>query len=131
MGTQWLDESSCMVSLLLPWPPTVNHYWKRSYKRFYVGEKGVNYRNEVVILASKFKNSYVNNERLRIDIEAHPPDKRRRDLDNIFKCLLDSLQYAGVYSDDNQLDQIYIERKTPRNGQLLVTIKELKRDIII
>jgi len=131
VGTQWLDESSCMVSLLLPWPPTVNHYWKRSYKRFYVGEKGVNYRNEVVILASKFKNSYVNNERLRIDIEAHPPDKRRRDLDNIFKCLLDSLQYAGVYSDDNQLDQIYIERKTPRNGQLLVTIKELKRDIII
>jgi crossover junction endodeoxyribonuclease RusA len=43
-------------------------------------------------------------------ITAHPPDKRRRDLDNILKCLLDSLTHAGVWDDDSQVDELAVIR---------------------
>ena len=33
-----------------------------------------------------------------------PPDRRRRDLDNLYKCLFDALGHAGVYEDDSQID---------------------------
>ena len=43
-------------------------------------------------------------------ILAKPPDRRRRDLDNILKALLDSIVHAGVIEDDSQIDEIQITR---------------------
>lgn len=47
-------------------------------------------------------------------IIAEPPDKRRRDLDNILKAPLDALTHAGLLIDDEQFDEINIVR-----GQLV------------
>ena len=63
--------------------------------------------------------------RLRVEIEAFPPDKRRRDLDNIFKVLLDSLQHAEVYVDDSQIDYLCVQRMPERLGKVLVHIREI------
>jgi crossover junction endodeoxyribonuclease RusA len=38
---------------------------------------------------------------------AHPPDQRRRDLDNCLKVTLDSLQSSGVVEDDSQVVEIH------------------------
>ncbi|NBW22487.1 MAG: RusA family crossover junction endodeoxyribonuclease, partial [Caulobacteraceae bacterium] len=38
---------------------------------------------------------------VRVVIEAFPPDRRKRDLDNILKSLLDALTHAGVWEDDS------------------------------
>jgi len=43
-------------------------------------------------------------------VTLHPPDRRRRDLDNAMKALLDSLEHAGVYDDDSQIDDLRIVR---------------------
>ncbi|EHZ4690535.1 RusA family crossover junction endodeoxyribonuclease, partial [Escherichia coli] len=48
--------------------------------------------------------------RLAIKIIAEPPDKRRRDLDNILKAPLDALTHAGLLIDDEQFDEINIVR---------------------
>lgn len=48
--------------------------------------------------------------RLSVEIDAHPPDRRRRDLDNLQKPLLDALEYAGVYEDDSQIDRLVSRR---------------------
>ncbi|EFX26484.1 putative holliday junction resolvase, partial [Escherichia coli O55:H7 str. USDA 5905] len=51
-----------------------------------------------------------------IKIIAEPPDKRRRDLDNILKAPLDALTHAGVLMDDEQFDEINIVRGQPVSG---------------
>lgn len=48
--------------------------------------------------------------RLAVVIHATMPDKRKRDIENIQKALLDSLEHAGVYIDDSQIDDLHIIR---------------------
>ncbi len=60
-------------------------------------------------------------------VEAYPPDKRCRDLDNILKIILDSLEGAQVFENDNQIDRILLERKeTGKPGKVIVSIFEIK-----
>jgi len=57
---------------------------------------------------------------------AYPPDKRKRDLDNLVKVILDSLQYAGIIPNDNQVKSIFMEMKDAvpeTEGWVLVQIK--------
>lgn len=57
------------------------------------------------------------------------PDKRERDLDNLFKALLDSLVKAGVLVDDSIIDELRIvRRKVVKNGLVKVHIGEWKDD---
>lgn len=37
------------------------------------------------------------------------PDRRKRDLDNLFKALLDALTHAGVWKDDSLVHSMYVE----------------------
>lgn len=124
--------------LELPYPPSINHYYKtvrinRSISIF-IGEKGIAYRNKVFEAVRKHKNEtnqllhdpYFPHERLKVHIDLYPPDRRRRDLDNIFKGVLDSLQHGVVFKDDNQIDKLTIERKEIiKNGKLIIDISTL------
>jgi len=109
----------------LPWPPSVNHYWRRHGNRYFVSKEGQTYREEVFYLCHKYKGLYGAKSRLSVVIEAFPPDKRRRDLDNILKSLLDSLQHAGVYEDDSQIDYLAIKRNPSLEGKIIVTVSDL------
>ena len=48
--------------------------------------------------------------------EQQVPDRRRRDIDNVGKALLDALQHAGCFDDDEQIDVLHIERRTVIKG---------------
>ncbi len=113
------------MEITLPWPPSVNHYWMRSGNRCYVGSKGIAFRKDVLNCCNKIGITFKSTSRLCVEIQAFPPDKRRRDLDNLLKATLDSLQHAGVYADDNQIDQLRIDRKDLILGQLIVKITDL------
>ena len=63
--------------------------------------------------------------RLLVKILASPPDNRKHDLDNILKSLLDSIQHAGVFEDDEQIDGLEIYRTKERENAVYVTIKAL------
>lgn len=58
--------------------------------------------------------------RLRVRIKVCPPDRRRRDLDNVQKALLDALEHGGVYADDGQIDRIEVERGPVTPGGCVV-----------
>jgi crossover junction endodeoxyribonuclease RusA len=58
---------------------------------------------------------------------AYPPDKRRRDLDNILKGVQDALVAAGVLLDDYQVDEIHIIRRPPeRPGRVQVIVEPIE-----
>ncbi|EFP6712952.1 RusA family crossover junction endodeoxyribonuclease, partial [Escherichia coli] len=67
--------------------------------------------------------------RLVIKIIAEPPDKRRRDLDNILKAPLDVLTHAGLLIDDEQFDEINIVRgQLVPGGRLGVKIYKIESE---
>jgi len=67
--------------------------------------------------------------RLLIRLQLCPPDRRRRDLDNSFKALLDALQHGGAYKDDSQIMKLIAEKCAPvKGGQVLVQIETLEEE---
>lgn len=121
------------MEFTLPWPPSTNTYWRHPSKgalagRHLISEVGRNYRATVqaeLHVAAKIKKPLTG--RLVIEIKASPPDKRRRDLDNILKALLDSITHAGLIEDDSQFDAIAIARMPAQKpGRVDVTIFQLE-----
>ena len=54
-----------------------------------------------------------------ITVEFYPPDNRKRDLDNQFKCLLDSIVKAGCIDDDSKIVELHAYKREPimdKNG---------------
>jgi crossover junction endodeoxyribonuclease RusA len=120
------------LTLELPYPPSVNHYWRHPNKgklvgRHVISHEGREYRVQVhkLVLITRLNGTLTG--RLWVDIELYPPDQRRRDLDNAMKSLLDALQFSGVYRDDSQIDRLLILRRTMRkDGLAVVTIQPTK-----
>jgi crossover junction endodeoxyribonuclease RusA len=110
----------------LPWPPSVNNYWKPRPrgKGLYICPAGVLFREETCVLLA---GSTPLQGRLAVHIEAMPPDRRKRDLDNLLKPTLDAMEHARVFEDDSQIDQLRIDRLEPSGeGRLDVTVTELE-----
>lgn len=93
----------------LPWPPSVNCYIRRGNNRSYMTKKGKEFRDEVVASIDT-KQSLPLEGRLMVSIELTAPDKRKRDIDNHVKPVLDALQHGGVFDDDSQVDFLYVFR---------------------
>lgn len=115
-----------LITVTLPWPPTANTYWRRHGHTYFITPSGIKYRKITEIECIPYSKSCLYEKRLSIFICAFPPDNRRRDLDNLFKCILDSLQHAEVYKDDSQIDCLYIKRMPDKLGQVVIKIEELQ-----
>lgn len=109
----------------LPYPPSINHYYVRASSGVVLGEKGKRYRRDVAFLLHRYRQSYAGDKRLVVTINLFPPDKRKRDIDNILKCLLDSMEHANVYENDNQIDMLtVVRRQNVQHGSVKVWITE-------
>lgn len=116
------------TTLILPFPPGVNHYWRHAVVKgraiVYISAAGKKYRNEVIgIVANQRIEKYTG--RLMVTIVINAPCNRRRDVDNYAKSLLDSLTHAGVWLDDEQIDRLLIMRGSVKKpGGVTVEITE-------
>ena len=114
------------LRLTLPWPPSVNHYWRRVGNRTLVSKEGRRFRKRVLATLSARHIERMTGT-LAVRVVAHPPDRRRRDLDNIAKSLLDALEHGGVYEDDSQIDRLAIERASVvKGGAVIVEINAIE-----
>ena len=77
-----------MIELTLPYPPSVNTYWRTWQGRIIVSSPGRKYREAVMTHCSQ-QGIRPMLGRLHLAAWVHPPDRRRRDLDNVLKALLD------------------------------------------
>ena len=114
------------LQITLPWPPSVNTYWRNFDGRMIISARGREYRETVgdQMTLQKMVKHYAG--ALRVEIEAFRPDKRRRDLDNLLKATLDGLAHAGVYEDDSQIVDLRIYWAKNIGGMLKIKIEELE-----
>lgn len=112
--------------LELPWPPTGNHATKHTRNgSHYLTTEAKRYRSTVFAAAHKSGRKCTLFSRLRVTVHFSPPDKRKRDLDNAWKTLSDSMQWAGVYQDDCLIDDLRLIRVKGIPGAVNVYIEEI------
>ena len=119
--------------ITLPWPPSVNTYWRSIMKgplagRVLLSERGRDYRKRVAdaVVTQRIPVRGLEGK-LSVWIHAMPPDRRARDLDNLPKGVLDSLKHAGVIRDDCDIDDLRISRFAIRpGGGLQIQISEIE-----
>ena len=122
-------ETPSSFEATLPWPPTVNTYWRHrvigKLATVYISPEGQAYRKAVnLCLMEHGVKTYELEGDLRVEIEVFPPDKRKRDIDNLLKSLLDSLTHAKVWKDDNQISDLRIYRNPIIAGMVKVRVYE-------
>lgn len=115
-------------TIALPFPPTGNHAVKHS-------STGGHYRtHEYVSYLASVKSSVICSAAdnylsgpIKVVAEIHPPDHRRRDMDNTWKTLADAMTHAGVWKDDHQVADLRLVRREPRDGgMVVVSIEEME-----
>lgn len=120
------------LSLMLPWPPSTNRYWRHVDGKALLSSEGRSYIKAVSKVAATARaNGQLPQEplqtRLAVLLHAFVPDTKARDLDNLLKASLDAMTVAGVYADDSQIDDLHVIRcERVRGGLLGVQIMEME-----
>ncbi len=123
------------MKFILPFPPSVNAYWRSPNKgaakgKLLVSEAGRRFKHAVrAAIIEQLKAiprpSAANAE---VAIVLYPPDYRRRDLDNYNKALFDALTFAGIWEDDSQVKRMAIEwGENVKGGRVEISITAYKK----
>lgn len=118
------SPSGEQINVTLPYPPSVNHYWLLNRN----GSRRISERGNVFRAAVQARCPGIRQIAgpVAVSVRAHPPDKRRRDLDNILKSLLDALQHALLIEDDSNVAELHIVRQEIiPGGAVMVEIRAL------
>jgi len=123
-----------LETLVLPFPPSVNGYWRSVTNRTRGGkvttrqilsERAREYRKNTYSLIKKTRGvGAVKHEgALAVMIQLIPPCNRRRDVDNFNKAVFDVMTHAGVWGDDCQVEDLrVIKQKKEAGGMVKVHI---------
>lgn len=113
-----------MIELTLPWPPSVNRYWRTFQGRMIISAEGRSYRKAVAdqVLIQRGAKHYEG--KMKVEIQAWRPDNRRRDLDNLLKAVLDACTHAGVWVDDSNIVDLRIYWAEDIGGMVKVKVSE-------
>lgn len=102
-----------MVTVLIPFPPSVNSLYRTFRGRVIMSKEGRYwYKLHLPALRRQAPKRPLAC-RLHVRLEVSVPDKRRRDIDNLAKVALDCLTKAEVWMDDSQIDELHIKRLPP------------------
>ena len=113
-----------MLQFELPYPPSINHYWRRVGPRTLISREGRRFRRDVMAILAAMEIEPLAGP-LVVEVEVFPPDNRRRDIDNVQKALLDALEHGGAYGDDSQIVKLTIQKGAAVDGgRTLVKIRK-------
>lgn len=120
------------LTLVLPFPPSVNHYWRHvimgKFVRTLISAAGREFKLNVAQALQNQLGAKIDPILCdcRLYVSLHAPDRRRRDVDNYAKALLDSLTEAGVWADDSQIrDLRLVWGDVLPGGKAVVTIRKM------
>lgn len=107
----------------IPYPPSVNTYYRHVGPRVLISRDGRKYRMMVV---SRLGGIEPLEGDLALTVHLYPPDRRRRDVDNTLKSFMDALVHAGAMRDDSQVKILHVEMLEPYPGGKLFFVLEEK-----
>lgn len=116
------------ITLKLPFPPSVNTYYRNVNGRTLMSARGRQYKSAVWLAVQQQGHLHKRMAgRIAVDVLAYAPDKRMRDIDNLAKGLLDAIAGAGVFMNDEQIDDLRVRRGPcmGKPGWVVVTITEI------
>lgn len=98
----------------LPHPPSTNSIWRGGKGgRHYLSAKYKAWREEAFLMVKADARGKRIAGPFAVQINARRPDKRKRDIDNLIKPVLDLIALAGVTDDDSECQMVeaqWIER---------------------
>ena len=114
-----------MITLTLPYPPSVNNYFLASGHRRYISKRGMDFKKAAAEACTGLPS--FQDQPVELSIVLHPRDKRLMDIDNCAKAICDSLQ-GYLYENDQQVWKLTIERAEKiKGGGCVVTVKEYSK----
>lgn len=116
------------LELRLPFPPSVNTYWRRHGNRVFIAKAGQAFRRNVLAdVWQQIGKPKPLTGRLAVALTLRRGDQRSFDVDNFSKAALDALAHAGVFENDSQVDRLTIERGAldKPKGSMVVRIEVL------
>jgi len=96
--------------LYLPYPPTVNSYYVQTRNGRFISGKGKAFRESVAQAIREQLPDVKLDASVLVEVVLYAPDARKRDIDNCTKALLDALTKAGLWTDDELVDQLFLYR---------------------
>jgi len=124
-----LTGGSLAREISLPYPPTVNTYYSVVRGRKILSARGRVFKRDAVKHILRWCQGPPSEGSVYLQILITPPDRRRRDVDNIIKPILDALTEAGVYGDDSQVVGLTVVKGEPdkHDPKAMVMVYELDR----
>ena len=113
--------------LTRPWSPSANGYYRHVGHRTLISREGRAFRQNVcALLAGGGHDGFTHGERLAMVMDVFPPDRRRRNIDNLQKPVIDAVEHAGIYANDNQIDMLITRRcEVVPAGRILIDVMAL------
>lgn len=122
------ENGTGALRLELPFPPSLNHYYRHVGFRTLISRDGREYRRVVVSALRPLLDQPLEGP-LELVMDLYPPDRRRRDADNFQKAILDALSHAGAYGDDSQICHLVVWKRQPaQGGKVIVHLREMKEE---
>lgn len=120
------------LTLTLPMPPTVNHLHTVARGRKIKSQRARDYSTDVAWRIAEHYRTHPNawrppgGTRLRVKARIYPENRRRADIDNYSKALLDSIFACWEDADDSQVDVLTLVREAPSDDpRAVVTIEAI------
>lgn len=121
------------VTLIVPYPPSVNRYWRRLGNRTILSRAAREFRSRVkdlwYVQKWVYRRESLGSALVQVSLMIHPPDNRRRDLDNVLKAALDAIEAAGIIEDDSQVRRLELAfGDCVDGGSVTITVKAMPCD---
>ena len=111
----------------LSWPPSTNTYWRNFRGHMVLSKVGRDFKKAVQEYVITKQIPKFGDSRVTIKLVLNPRDRRKIDIDNRIKAVLDSLEDAGVINNDFQVDYLEVIRGEPeKGGSVIVTIESME-----
>lgn len=101
----------------LPWPPSVNGYWRSFMGRQIISKRGREYVKQV---ENVMRDLGLHGEGLdcplSVSIKLNPPTLRKYDVDNFSKGVFDALSKCGYWVDDDIVQSLTVTKGSKQKG---------------